>query len=135
MLSFKDQIILITGASRGIGAAAAIKFAEAGAAGIVINYHSNQAAAREVAQEVERRGALALTLKANVSMPGEAKALINQALERFGRLDVLVANAGIWPVEDKPIVALDEAQFPREVDLTLRPFFEGVASMMMNTPG
>ena len=115
MLSFKNQIILITGASRGIGAAAAIKFAEAGAAGVVINYHTNEKAAREVAAAVERTGTQALILKADIAESAEAKALITQTLERFGRLDVLVANAGVWPVEDKPISILDEAQFENTI--------------------
>lgn len=122
MLSFKDKIILITGASRGIGAAAAVKFAEAGAAGIVINYRSQQSAALEIVQEVERRGAKALALKADVSKQDEAKALINQTLERFGCLDVLVANAGVWPAQDRPIIELDEAQF----DETIRVNVYGV---------
>lgn len=122
MLSFRDQIILITGASRGIGAAAAIKFAEAGAAGIVINCRSHEAAAQEVAQEVERQGAQALIVKADVSKPDESKALIQQTLAHFGRLDVLVANAGIWPPHDAPIIALDEAQF----DATIRINIHGV---------
>lgn len=115
MLSFKDQIVIITGASRGVGASSAIKFAEAGAAGVVINYRSNEGAALEIAQEVERRGAQALTIKADVSKQDESKALIQQTLDRFGRLDVLVANAGIWPPEDKPIVALDETQFAETI--------------------
>jgi 3-oxoacyl-[acyl-carrier protein] reductase len=122
MLSFQDQIVVITGASRGVGAAAAIKFAEAGAAGVVINYRSQQAAAREVAQEVERHGARSLIVKADVSKQSEAKALLEQTLARFGRLDVLVANAGIWPPNDKPIVVLDEAQF----DETIRVNIHGV---------
>jgi 3-oxoacyl-[acyl-carrier protein] reductase len=122
LLSFQDQIVVITGASRGVGAAAAIKFAEAKAAGIVINYRSHEAAAREVAQEVERRGAQSLTIKADVSKKDESKALIQQTLDRFGQLDILVANAGIWPPNDKPIVALDEAQF----DETIRVNIHGV---------
>ena len=122
MLSFKNQIILITGASRGIGAAAAIKFAEAGAAGVVINYHTNEKAAREVAAAVERIGTQVLILKADIAKAVEAKALITQTLERFGRLDVLVANAGVWPATDKPILALDEAQF----DATIRTNVHGV---------
>ena len=76
MLSFKNQIILITGASRGIGAAAAIKFAEAGAAGVVINYHTNEKAAHEVAAAVERIGTQALILQADIAKAEEAKALI-----------------------------------------------------------
>ena len=122
MLSFKDKIILITGAARGIGAAAALKFAEAGAAGVAINYRSQESAALEVAQQVERRGTKALVLKADVSKQEEARALINHTVEHFGRLDVLVANAGVWTAADKSIVELDEKQF----DETMRVNVYGV---------
>ena len=111
MLSFKNQIILITGASRGVGAAAAIKFAGAGAAGVVINYKTNRDAALAVAEAVERFGARALVAQADVSAAVEAKSLFQQTLETFGRLDVVVANAGIWPAEDRAITELDEAQW------------------------
>ena len=122
MLSFKDKIILITGAARGIGAAAALKFAEAGAAGVAINYRSQESAALEVAQQVERRGTKALVLKADVSKQEEARALINHTVEHFGSLDVLVANAGVWTAADKSIVELDEKQF----DETMRVNVYGV---------
>ncbi|MEK7831872.1 MAG: SDR family NAD(P)-dependent oxidoreductase [Acidobacteriota bacterium] len=111
MLSFKNQIVLITGASRGVGAAAAIRFAEAGAAGVVINYKSNRDAAMAVAESVEGFGAESLPVQADVSLADDAKSLVKQTLEKFGRLDVVVANAGIWPVEDRSIIELDEAQW------------------------
>ncbi len=111
MLSFKNQVILITGASRGVGAAAAIKFAEAGAAGVVINFKANRNAAESVARSVEHFGAKALALQADVSIATEAKSLFKQTLETFGRLDVVVANAGIWPADDRAITELDETQW------------------------
>ncbi len=111
MLSFKNQVILITGASRGVGAAAAIKFAEAGAAGVVINFKANRSAAESVARSVEHFGAKTLAVKADVSIASEAKSLFKQTLGTFGRLDVVVANAGIWPAEDRAITELDETQW------------------------
>ena len=111
MLSFKNQIVLITGASRGVGAAAAIRFAEEGASGVVINYKSNREAALSVAESVESVGAKALVAKADVSHADETKALFKQTLETFGRVDVVVANAGIWPAEDRAITELDETQW------------------------
>jgi 3-oxoacyl-[acyl-carrier protein] reductase len=122
MISFKDQIILITGASRGIGAAAAIKFAEAGATGVVINYHTHREAALETARAVERAGASALVLQADVSQAAQAQLLIAQTLERFQRLDVLVANAGVWPAEERVIADLDEQRW----DETIRVNVNGV---------
>lgn len=111
MLSFKNQIVLITGASRGVGAAAAIKFAQAGAAGVVINYKSNRNAARAVAESVEAFGAKALAVQADVSLADETRSLFQQTLETFGQLDAVVANAGIWPAEDRVITELDETQW------------------------
>lgn len=122
MISFKDQVVLITGASRGIGAAAAIAFARTGASGLVINYHTHRAAAEEVASRVEEAGASALVLQGDVAAAKEARGLVSHTLERFGRLDVLVANAGIWPAADRPLVDLDEAQW----EATIRTNVHGV---------
>ncbi|MCI0337105.1 MAG: SDR family oxidoreductase [Acidobacteria bacterium] len=123
MLTFKDRIILITGASRGIGRAAAIKFAEAGAAGVVINYHRSKDSAEEVAGAVERAGAKALVIQADVSRADEAVALVEKALDHFRRLDVLVANAGIWPVEDRAITDLDEAQWDETIRINVNGIY------------
>ncbi|HQR34524.1 MAG TPA: SDR family NAD(P)-dependent oxidoreductase [Blastocatellia bacterium] len=111
MLSFKNQVVLITGASRGVGAAAAIRFAEAGAAGIVINYKANREAALSVAQIVEGVGAKALVAQADISQAGETESLFRQTLDTFGQLNAVVANAGIWPAEDRAITELDETQW------------------------
>lgn len=121
-LSFKDRIILITGASRGVGAAAAIEFAEAGAAGVVINYHRDRDAASAIAGEVERRGAKALIVQADVSRGSESKRMVEQSFNHFGRLDVLVANAGIWSPDDRRITELDDHQW----DETIRINVNGV---------
>lgn len=122
MIRFTDQIILISGASRGIGAAAAVKFAEAGAAGIVINYHTNLAAAQTVAEHVRRLGAQALVVQADVARAEDAQRLFDQTLDKFGRLDVLVANAGVWPAEERAITELSQAQWDR----TMRVNIDGV---------
>jgi 3-oxoacyl-[acyl-carrier protein] reductase len=119
MLSFNDQVVLITGASRGIGRAAALKFAEAGAAGVVINYHRDSEAASRVAAEVERAGAQALVWRADVSRADESAAMVDQSMARFGRLDVMVANAGIWPPQDRAIIDLDEAQWEQTIRINV----------------
>ena len=118
-LDFTDQVILITGASRGVGAAAAVGFARAGAAGVVVNYRGRREAALEVAAEVERAGAAALVPQADVARADEARSLVNQTLERFGRLDVLVANAGIWPASGRPVTDLDAAQWAETIRVNL----------------
>lgn len=111
MLSFQNQIVLLTGASRGVGAAAARMFAEAGAAGVAINYRTQHVAAQETAALVEQAGAKAFLLQADVSQADEARALVEQTIAHFGKLDVVVANAGIWPTEERMITELEDAQW------------------------
>lgn len=111
MFSFKDQVVLLTGASRGIGAAAALKFAEAGAAGIVIHYRTRAAAAQAVAAQVEQAGAKALLVQAEVANARAVEQVFEKTLAHFGRLDVVVANAGVWPAEARAIADLSHAQW------------------------
>lgn len=119
MVSFKDQIILITGASRGVGAAAAVKFAAAGAKGIIINYHVNWEAAAKTAAEVERLGAEAVIVQSDISVPEQAHHLVRQALDRYGRLDVVVANAGIWPPADHPVTEISDEQWEDTIRINI----------------
>lgn len=88
------KTVIVTGASRGIGACVAKKFAEKGY-NVVINYNKSEKQAREVALEVEKLGGKALLVKADVSDPSQVKALVERAISVFGKVDVLVNNAGI----------------------------------------
>ncbi len=94
-MDFTDQVALITGGSRGIGAACARQFAEAGAhVGLV--YRSHDEEAREVQAAVEALGRKALLLQGDVASLVTARDHVQQVAAAFGRLDVLVNNAGIW---------------------------------------
>ena len=88
------QVAVITGGSRGIGRACAIALAGEGA-NVVINYTSNEDAAKATAAECEQAGVKTLVVRADVSRPEEAQALIKAAEEEFGQIDILVNNAGI----------------------------------------
>jgi len=123
MIDFSGKLILVTGASRGIGAASALRFAAAGAAGVVIHYHRQREAAVRIAAEVEGLGAKSLVIGADLANGAEVKALFDQVCESFDRLDVVVANAGIWPPHDRPLVDLDEDQWNRTMRVNLDGMF------------
>jgi 3-oxoacyl-[acyl-carrier protein] reductase len=102
MITLKDKAVIITGGSRGIGRAAAILMARAGA-NIVFDYHQNQKAAGEVVDEIQKMGRKAITLQGNIGTDAHCKALIDRTVKEFGKIDVLVNNAGIWtyaPIEE-----------------------------------
>lgn len=95
LIDLTGKVVLITGASRGIGAAAARLFAEAGA-DVGIAYLQNTAAANAVAHAVEKEGRRAIILKGEVADPGVGEQHVEMTLEQLGALDILVNNAGIW---------------------------------------
>jgi acetoacetyl-CoA reductase len=88
------QVAVVTGGSRGIGRACAVGLAREGAS-VVINYTSNAAAAEEAKKECEAAGARAIIVQADVSDAAQAKALIEAATKEFGKIDILINNAGI----------------------------------------
>ena len=88
------KTILITGASRGIGRAIALKFASEGYS-IILNYNTNEKKAKELAKIIEKMGAKCLLIKADVSNDTEVTNMVNIALKEFGKIDVLVNNAGV----------------------------------------
>ncbi|KAJ5280412.1 hypothetical protein N7478_005784 [Penicillium angulare] len=88
------KVAIVTGGSRGIGAAIAIKFAEHGA-NVAINYVSSPTAAEEVAQKVRSFGVKAITIKADVSQENEVSAMFETLMQELGRLDIAVSNSGI----------------------------------------
>ncbi len=95
MINLNNQTAIITGGSRGIGAAAAVLFAKAGA-NVVITYTKNEKAANEVVLKVRKSGRECLALKSNVANPRSAENVVKKTLQKFGRIDILVNNAGIW---------------------------------------
>lgn len=88
------KVALITGASGGMGRVTAIKFAKEGAKAIALHYSSSEEKAKKVAEEVRRAGADAIIVKANVSKYEEVKSMVDSTVEKFGRLDIIVAYAG-----------------------------------------
>jgi 3-oxoacyl-[acyl-carrier protein] reductase len=109
-------VALVTGASRGFGRATAVLLAREGA-DVVVNYRAAAAEAASVADDIRALGRRALVLQADLADPDQAQALAHQALAAFGRLDVLVNNAGIMDV--RPFVEQELATWRATVDTNL----------------
>ncbi|UCE66508.1 MAG: 3-oxoacyl-ACP reductase FabG [Candidatus Zixiibacteriota bacterium] len=95
MINFNGKVALITGGSRGIGAATAKLFARLGA-DIAINYRANKDEAEKVKADIEGLGRQCLMSKADIAKRSNCENLIKTTIEKFGRMDILVNNAGIW---------------------------------------
>ena len=118
-IDLENQVAVVTGGSRGIGAATVKLFAEAGAE-VVFSYRRAAKAAREVVCSCGRRAPNVVALHADVSRMADAKRLIGETVRRFGRLDVLVANAGIWNAEPAPIERMTERQWDKMMAINLK---------------
>jgi 3-oxoacyl-[acyl-carrier protein] reductase len=116
LLDFTGKTVVVTGAGAGLGAGIALRFAEAGAA-VVVNYRRSQAEARALVARIEAGGGRALAVQADVTVDGEAGRLVAEAAEAFGRVDVLINNAGAYPVT--PLLDLEAAEWERVVALNL----------------
>ena len=116
MSKLQGKVAVVTGASKGIGAGIAKALAAEGAA-VVVNYASSKAGADAVVEAIGKAGGKAVAVQGDVSKPGEAEALIAAAVKAFGRLDVLVNNAGVY--EMKPLEAIDEEHYRRIFDVNV----------------
>ena len=116
------KIAVVTGSSRSIGAAVVKRLAQDGAS-VVINYVSNEAAAKEVADEINSiRSGAAVIVKADVSAVESCKYLLDETLKAFGRIDILVLNAGIMGM--KTLHEIDEKFFDDHFLINVKgPFF------------
>lgn len=115
LLSGKSAVI--TGASRGIGRATALRFAEAGA-NVVVNYLNSGSEAATTIRECRDFGVKAIAVQADVSKPDETDRLVSAAVGEFGGVDIIVANAGIW--EGDPVEEMAEEQWDRVIDANLK---------------
>ena len=96
-MNLKDRVALVTGAGRGIGPGIALRFAEAGAR-VVVNYRESRKGAEAVVAQIEAAGGEALAQRADVTRTKDVAGLFRRCEETFGRLDVLINNAGTYPV-------------------------------------
>jgi 3-oxoacyl-[acyl-carrier protein] reductase len=103
---------LVTGGSRGIGAATARLLARAGAQ-VVVGYRSRIADAESVAEELRSYGVKAEAFGADIATREGAESLVAETLRVFGGLDIFVGNAGVWPAEEVPLTEMDDARWQR----------------------
>jgi 3-oxoacyl-[acyl-carrier protein] reductase len=115
-----DRVAIITGASRGIGRAVALALAAEGAK-VVVNYASSSDAAQQVVTAITDAGGSAIALQADVSKLEQVEALFNETLEKFGRVDVLVNNAGI--TRDTLLLRMKPEDWQAVIDLNLTGVF------------
>lgn len=135
-LSLSSQVALITGGSRGIGAAAVRAFVGAGAK-VVFNYQSAREQAEGLVRDVGAENCRAA--QCDLSTTKAAEQLVGTVIKAFGRLDVLVANHGIWPPEDAPVDRMSDEQWHRTVAVNLDAVFalikHSVAQMKKQASG
>ena len=116
----KDKVALVTGASRGIGEAIARKFAQSGAT-VIFTYHSSVERAEQLVAELQGYGATVRAVQSDAASFTAAEALMNDIIKEFGRIDVIVNNAGI--TKDNLLLRMNEAQWDAVQDTNLKSVF------------
>jgi len=122
MISLAGKAALITGGSRGIGAAVVKLFAQAGA-DVIFNYNKAKDAAAHVESDARKHGTRVEAFRADVGKHDDNKKLVEQCISRLGRLDILVANAGVWNAEDLPIEKMSEKQWDEMMRMNLKSVY------------
>ena len=122
------KVALVTGASRGIGAAAAIRLAERGAA-VVVNYHQNQEAAQKVLDAIEAGGSRGIIFQADVTQRSQVDSMVKSANDSLGAIDILVNNA-YFPFHVSPLHEIPWEKFQRAIDHELSAFYHCVQACL-----
>src|SRR5438270_3894022 len=118
-LSLAGKVSLVTGGSRGIGAATVRAFVAAGAQ-VAFNYQKEKTKADALVKEL---GGQCVAFQSDLSNSENSRALVDAVLSRFGRLDCLVVNHGVWPAEDAGIDCMPEAQWRNPLAINLKSVF------------
>lgn len=119
-MKLNSRVMLVTGSSKGIGAAIAIEAARAGA-NVIVNYHADEEGARQTLQSIEESGTRGLMIKADVSRKEDVDRMIEEGIRKLGKIDLLVNNCGIalW----KPFLESDEENWDRTLDINLKSVY------------
>jgi NAD(P)-dependent dehydrogenase (short-subunit alcohol dehydrogenase family) len=117
LLDFTGKVALVTGAGSGIGGGIATRFAEAGAA-VAVHYRRSEAGARALVERIATRGGRAVALAADVCKRADVESLVERTLRELGSVDVLVNNAGVYPVAS--LLEMEDAEWDAVVATNLR---------------
>jgi len=126
MKKLLDRVAIVTGSSRGIGRAIALELARHGCK-VIVNYHSNAAAAAEVVENIKNDGSEAHAIQADVSVAAESRKIVDVALDAFGTVDILVNNAGIC--RDRLLLRMSEEDWDAVIDTNLKGAFHCVKAV------
>ena len=129
MKPLQDKVALVTGASRGIGRAIALRLASLGCH-VALSYRSQEAQAKEVEQELKKLGVKAKASQVDIQDFNKVKEWVGQTKEEFGRLDILINNAGI--VIDKPLMMMSPEEWKGVVDTNLTGMFHASKACIMS---
>lgn len=120
MISLQGKVVLVTGGSRGIGAAVAVMMAKAGAT-VALTYTKHKSEASKVAYRIAKFGGECLIVNCDVAHPADVRHAVNAALDHFGRIDILVNNAGVW--KRGVMGSMTERQWDETLDINLKGTF------------
>jgi 3-oxoacyl-[acyl-carrier protein] reductase len=116
-VNLEGKVAIVTGSSRGIGRAVALKLGSLGAT-VVVNYRGSEEAARQTASDIESAGGKAFLVRADVSVPEDVERLVSETLGKFGRVDILVNNAGV--TRDNLLMRMSEREWDDVLNTNLR---------------
>lgn len=124
-MNLKNKVVLVTGASRGIGRATALAFAREGCH-VVINYYQEKSKAVAVANQIKKLGRKVLVVKADVASFKEFKFMVEKTMKEFKRLDILVNNAGLIIQTNQDYQQIDDQVWERTLDVNLKGVLNGI---------
>jgi len=133
LIDLSGRVALVTGGSRGIGAATAVMLAEAGA-DVALTYRARRDEAEQVGRRIERFGRQGTVLQADLSRREDCERVVRETAEAYRKLDIFVANAGIWPPEDTPVAEMTDPQWRATMATNLDSVFWGTRAALRVMP-
>ncbi|MFQ6046722.1 MAG: SDR family NAD(P)-dependent oxidoreductase [Gemmatimonadales bacterium] len=129
LIDLSGKVALVTGGSRGIGAATALMLARAGAS-VGITYRERKADAERVGKEIEQTGQQWTLVQADLARREDCERAVQEVAHAFEKLDIFVANAGVWPPDEVPLVEMDDEQWRRTFSVNLDAVFYGTRAAL-----